>query len=305
MTTPRRQRWLEPQARLMNAGVSFPSSSVQEFYSYGGSGGFGLPFIAPPWGFASNYTSSSSHTVSSTSNVVKPIVKSDVSIIHKEVEKTPEQIYEEKAFPDKRKVDKIANQIYDEEVFPDKPKAEMGRLSNIQRKIVKKLNDPILNEELKKGDEDEASGNKHGEGTHHRFVIDYLRKRFRIVCIDDDSSYAYKYNCLAIHNPWLVNIMTENKISINDAFYYSEKDKTYFLKDEYIDKFVEKKWIDKDTDDLIYSNFHKTDRPPIIYIKSFQDAQKHIAKLYESQYQPIESTSVNMTAEEYDRIAFK
>jgi len=136
-------------------------------------------------------------------------------------------------------------------------------------------------------------------------IIDYLRTRFRIVCIDDDSTYAYKYNCLAIHNPWLVNIMTKNKISINDAFYYNEKDKTYFLKDEYIDKFVEKKWIDKDTDDLIYSNFHKTDKPSIIYVKSFEDAQKHIAKLYESQYQPIESTSVNMTIEEYDRIAFK
>jgi len=60
MTSHRRQRWLEPQARLMNYGVSFPVSSVQEFYDHGGSGGFGSPFVAPFWGFASNFPSSSS-----------------------------------------------------------------------------------------------------------------------------------------------------------------------------------------------------------------------------------------------------
>jgi hypothetical protein len=31
----------------MNISVLFPSSSVQEFYHYGGTGGFGTPFVTP------------------------------------------------------------------------------------------------------------------------------------------------------------------------------------------------------------------------------------------------------------------
>ena len=78
---PRRQRWLEPQANLMNRGISFPSSSVQEFYHYGGTGGFGTPFVAPFWGCASNF-SSSLHS-SSFSHVKESVVKTETPVVQK------------------------------------------------------------------------------------------------------------------------------------------------------------------------------------------------------------------------------
>ena len=210
-----------------------------------------------------------------------------------------------KQFKPSKPVKKTEAEIYDEEAFSGKPKAEMGRLSKAHREKVKELNNPFLNEEVEKGDKAEAAGDKLKEAAHHRHVIDFIRINENMVYIDDESSYAYKYNCLPIHNPLLLEKMTKEEISIYDAFYFSEKDKTYFLKDEYINKFAKKGWIERNTDEIIYSNYHKTIKPPIIYAKSYDDGQKQITKLYSSQYQPIKSASENMTAEEYDRIAFK
>ena len=259
MTTPRRQRWLEPQARLMNAGVSFPSSSVQEFYSHGGSGGFGLPFIAPPWGFASNYTSSSSHTVSST-NVVKPIVKSDVTTTQKKVEKTPEQIYEEEAFPDKRKVDKIAYQIYEEEAFTDKPKAEMGRLSKPEQDFLDNPNNShianieIYRERAKKGREAEKKGDYVTEAFCDREIQEWLTKQCKMrFHLDPVARKAYAYNSIAHHYISVVEKILAEGYTIDDVFEYYKPTNEYYIKSEYEKEFIDRKIV-SNTSLLIFSN---------------------------------------------------
>ena len=201
-------------------------------------------------------------------------------------------------------VKKTKAEIYNEEAFPDKPKGEMSRLSINQRMKVKEVNDPILTQKVLEGDLAAAKGDTETEAKRHREVIESLKKDHFMVYIDIESNNAYSFNCLPHHESWLLqNITKKYGASLEDAFYYSEKDKHYFLKDKWITKCINEGWIRKDTSDLIYSNYIKTDKPPIIYTKSFDDGQKQIASL--SQYPSVKSEQKIMTAEEYDEIAFK
>ena len=144
----RRQRWLEPQANLMNIGVSFPSSSVQEFYHYGGTGGFGTPFIAPSWGYASNFPSSGSHS-NSYSHVKESVVKKETPVVKKEVKKTEAEIYDETAFTkdyDSNVKGKSEIEIYNETAFSrELLRSKQSRLSKKDIEFVDNVDKDFTN----------------------------------------------------------------------------------------------------------------------------------------------------------------
>jgi hypothetical protein len=256
---PRRQRWLEPQANLMNIGVSFPSSSVQEFYQYGGTGGFGTPFVAPSWGYASNFPSSSSHT--SFSSHVETVVKKEIPVAKKEVKKSEFEIYEELAFPkdyDSNVKDKA--KIYDETAFSSelsRLKGKQSRLSAKVRAFAKAINDDILNESINKGDVASEKKDIRNECDYHREAEEYIIKKYKMFFknFDFESKQSYAYNSISHHVPTIIDIIMKNNMSIEDVFFYSKEDNFYFMKDKYHDNVLFKKYLYEDSD-LKYSNRH-------------------------------------------------
>jgi hypothetical protein len=283
---PRRQRCLEPQANLMNIGVSFPSSSVQEFYHYGGTGGFGTPFVAPFWGYAHNFPSFSSH--SSSSSHVETVVKKEIPVVKKEVKKTEVEIYDETAFT-KQSV---------------KEPAKQSRLSMKERIEVKKIGDQELIDAIEAGDEAEKKGDKKNEAIWHRYVQEQLSKLYGIKLrfIDPEVKNIYAYNSLNIHEPSIVQMVLKEGLTIEEVFFYSKEDNHYFIKDKY-----EKKFNVKPKSELLYSNKHllpqnrKKDQNTNIIINNCNE--KKVTSIV-SQQSGSYSESLIMTIEEYDKYAF-
>jgi len=239
----------------MNAGISFPSNSVHEFYSYGGSGGFGSPFVAPHWGFASNFPSSSSSSYSShvsAHQVTESVIKKEPPVVEKK-EKTPIEIYDEEAFSDKPKADKIAFQIYEETAFAKKPKSEMSRLTKKERIEIAKLNNSDLNKAVEEGDAAEKRGDYRTEALMHREVQEQLSKLYSVYLrfTDSDAIDAYAYNSLNIHHPSLIKNIINNSLSLDEVFYYSKEDNWYFIKEKYRIQFN----IDPKSD-VLFDNRH-------------------------------------------------
>jgi hypothetical protein len=262
----RRQRWLEPQANLMNLGVSFPSSSVQEFYHYGGTGGFGTPFVAPSWGYASNFPSYGSHT--SSSSHVETVVKKETQVVKKEVKKTEAEIYDETAFTkDYGSNVKDKAKIYDETAFSRKlSRSKQSRLSkkdiefvdNVDKDFTNNTNNEKLKKIKKLGDNAEKNGDYEEEARWHRRVQEMISKNYGIIYrfTDPETKKVYGYNSLIKHYPEFVDIIKEMGKTIDDVFYYDKSSKTYFLKDNYIKYFEDIKEIDTESE-LKFSNYSK------------------------------------------------
>ena len=103
MAQPRRHRWMESQIGLMEAGVQFSTSSINDFYKYGGTGIMtlhGMKYTAPSWGYASNFPSHSQHEIQSDVQFVKSKPIRDLGRLSKEerqiVENSDDPILKEK-----------------------------------------------------------------------------------------------------------------------------------------------------------------------------------------------------------------
>jgi hypothetical protein len=259
---PRRQRWLEPQANLMNMGVSFPSSSVQEFYHYGGTGGFGTPFVAPFWGYASNFPSSSS---SSSSHIKEPIVKKETPVIQKKIEKGKDEIYDEIAFSKDYDSDiKGKDKIYDEIAFSSELSQSKGNQSRLSRKELefvanskKAQNDKHLLQLIKEGNEAEEKGDYKTSAKKHREAQEKLSDGYGldIRFIDPEAKKAYGYNSIEHHISSIVDEVIKRNLSIEDVFFYDEKAKLYFFKEKYGKEFQDEGFL-LPTSKWLYSNYH-------------------------------------------------
>ena len=241
---PRRQRWLEPQANLMNRGVSFPLSSVQEFYHYGGTGGFGTPFVAPFWGYASNFPSSS--LSSSSSHVKESVVKKETPVVQKEVEKSKAEIYDQNydeiAFP---KNYDGKDETYDETAFSrglSRSKGKQSRVSAKVRAFAKTVNDEALNNMIKKGDDAIKKKDSIGEGTWHREALEHIIKKYGKdhTYNDFETKQIYAYDSISHHHPSVVSIIDNIGKSLDDVFFYVKEKNWYFMKKEWHDYFKEK-----------------------------------------------------------------
>jgi hypothetical protein len=256
---PRRQRWLEPQANLMNIGVSFPSSSVQEFYHYGGTGGFGTPFVAPFWGYAHNFPSFSSH--SSSSSHVETVVKKEIHV----VKKSEIEIYDETAFTkDYDSNVKGKSEIYDETAFSKQshgPKIEPSRISRKELEFVanskKAQNDKHLLQLIKEGNEAEKKGDYKTSAKKHREAQEKLSDGYGldIRFIDPEAKKAYGYNSIEHHISSIVDEVIKRYLSIEDVFFYDEKAKLYFFKEKYGKEFQDDGFL-LPTSKWLYSNYH-------------------------------------------------
>lgn len=255
----RRQRWLEPQANLMNIGVSFPSSSVQEFYQYGGTGGFGTPFVAPFWGYASNFPSSS-HS-SSSSHIKESVVKKETPVVQKEVEKSEVEIYEELAFP-KNYDGKY--EIYNEIAFSRGSSQSKGNQDRISKKelefvanSIKAQNDKHLLQLIKEGNEAEEKGDYKTSAKKHREAQEKLSDGYglNIRFTDPEAKKAYGYNSIEHHISSIVDEVLKRKLSIEDVFFYDEKAKLYFFKEKYGKEFQDEGFL-LPTSKWLYSNYH-------------------------------------------------
>jgi len=286
----RRQRWLEPQANLMNKGILFPSSSIQEFYQYGGTGGFGTPFVAPFWGYASNFPSSS-HS-SSSSHVKESVVKKETPVIQKEAKKSEVEIYD---------------QFYEEFAFTKqlvKEPANQSRLSGKERIEVKKIGDQDLIDAVEAGDEAEKKGDKKNEAIWHRYVQEQLSKRYGIKLrfTDPEVKNIYAYNSLNIHEPSIIKKVLEEGLTIEEAFFYSKEDNHYFIKDKYKEKFK----IAFESE-LLYSNKHllpqnrRKDQNTNIIIDNCN--KKEVISTVSQQLGSYRESLI-MTVEEYEKYAF-
>jgi hypothetical protein len=254
---PRRQRWLEPQANLMNLGVSFPSSSIQEFYQYGGTGGFGTPFVAPFLGYAHNFPSSGSHS-SSYSHVKESVVKKETPVVKKEVKKTEAEIYDETAFTkdyDSNVKGKSEIEIYNETAFSSElSRSKQSRLSKIERDFVNSTDDKVLKELVKKGDIAEKLGDWKIEKDMHRDAQErILKKHGKKFNYNDESRKAYAYNSLMIHNNIFLDKIKEMNLILEDIFFYDSEYKKYFIKDKFMEYFMKIDYIYPESE-LIYSN---------------------------------------------------
>ena len=259
----RRQRWLEPQANLMNKGILFPSSSIQEFYQYGGTGGFGTPFVAPFWGYASNFPSSS-HS-SSSSHVKESVVKKETPVIQKEAKKSEVEIYEELAFPKKYDgKDETYDEIYDEIAFSrelSQSKGNQGRISKKELEFVvnsiKAQNDKHLLQLIKEGNEAEEKGDYKTSAKKHREAQEKLSEGYglNIRFTDLEAKKAYGYNSIEHHISSIVDEVLKRNLLIEDVFFYDEKAKLYFFKENYGKEFQDEGFL-LPTSKWLYSNYH-------------------------------------------------
>ncbi len=88
--------------------------------------------------------------------------------------------------------------------------AKLSRITDPLRKKAKRLNDPLINHLIKKGDKAHANGDWYEEGLNHANAMDRLRNK-GIFIKDDENNKAYLWNCMMKHHDCFTNTKLEPK----------------------------------------------------------------------------------------------
>ncbi len=87
-------------------------------------------------------------------------------------------------------------------------------------------------EKLKVGDEAHKNGEYDIEGLRHRQVQEDIKRMGGVGKYDEKGRKAYGWNCLYQHHDSFIKRMNKNGYSFDDAFYYNDADRRYYLKEK-------------------------------------------------------------------------